>query len=248
MSIKVESEGINIIKTQKNRIWEIDFLRGIAFFFMAYDHVIYDLNYIFNYKTNFLWGYDYLIGNISAVLFMVLCGVSTNFSKNNLKHGVFVFGCAMSLTLFTHLLDFFANTSLSINFGILHLLGIGIIIIHFIKNLKIIWVSIFTVICYFMPFVLKQISLPGNWLFAIGIHNNKFYSADYYPLFPYLAYILLGLILGKILYKNKKSLFNFTLPDNPISFIGRNSLIFYIIHQPIFLLILFVIFNFIIKS
>lgn len=215
---------------------------------MAYDHVIYDLNYIFNYRTNILWGYDYLIGDTSAVLFMVLSGVSSNLSKNNLKHGVSIFGYGMALTIVTHLLDFFVKTTLSINFGILHLLGIGLIIVHFIKNFNIIWLSILTVISYLMPYAFKYINISGNWLFAIGIHNGSFYSSDYYPLFPYLAFVIFGLILGKVLYKDKKSLFKFTLPDNPISFIGRNSLIFYICHQPVLLLILLIIFSFIEKG
>jgi uncharacterized membrane protein len=215
---------------------------------MVYDHVIYDLNYIFNFHTYILGGYDYLIGDTSAVLFMILCGISTNLSKNNLKHGLLVFGCAMSLTVITNLLDFFARTSLSINFGILHFLGISMILAHFIKKLNIYWIALITIISYPMPIFLKELNLPGNWLFPLGIHDNCFYSSDYYPLFPYISFILFGLLLGKILYKNRVSLFRFTLPDNPISFLGRNSLVFYITHQPVVLMILYCIFYFIPKK
>ena len=215
---------------------------------MVYDHVIYDINYIFNIQTNFLGGHDHLIGDTSAIFFMVLCGVSTNLSKYNLKRGLQVFGCAMSLTVVTKILDFFTDTSLSINFGILHLLGIAMILAHFAKKLNIIWIAIITVISYYIPLFLAQLDISGNWFFPFGIHDNKFYSSDYYPLFPYLAFIFFGLMLGKILYKNKVSLFHFILPDNPISFLGRHSLVFYITHQPVVLLILYCIFYFIPKS
>ena len=125
----------------KSRIWEIDFLRGIAFLCMVYDHTIFDLNYIFGIETNFLWGYDSIIGDFSAIVFITLCGVSSNFSKNNIKRGLIVFASALALTTVTALADRLFNTNLIIIFGILHFLGIAMIISHFAKKLPI-WVMI----------------------------------------------------------------------------------------------------------
>lgn len=227
------------IKT--NRIWEIDFLRGIAFFLMMYDHIIYDLNYVFFINTNFFWGYDYLIGDTSARLFMILCGISATLSKNTLKHGIQVFGYAMILTVITNLIDFFGKTALAINFGILHLLGISLIISVLVKKLPNLIILALSVAAYFIPNLFKYADKSIGWLFPLGIYSPNFYSSDYYPIFPFIAFIFLGIFIGKILYKNKKSLFNFNMPDNFVMFIGRNSLIFYVCHQPIILILLYII-------
>ena len=225
----------------KNRIWEIDFLRGIAFLCMVYDHAVYDLNYIFGIRTNFFWGYDDLIGDFSAITFMILCGISANFSKNNLKRGLIVFASALVLTAGTALADGLFNTRLIIVFGILHFLGIAMIISNFAKKLPIWLTAILSVGSWLLGEYFLTVRLNTNMLCMFGLYSRNFYSSDYYPLFPYLAFVLIGIILGKLLYKEKKSLFPFSIGKNPISFFGKNSFILYFIHQPIVFAVLFII-------
>ncbi|MBE6896349.1 MAG: DUF1624 domain-containing protein [Ruminococcaceae bacterium] len=222
---------------KKDRIWEIDFLRGIAFICMVYDHVMYDLNSIFGVRVHTI---D-LIGDFSAVLFMILCGISTTLSRNSLKRGMLVFGAAILLTVVTGAVDALFNTRLIIVFGILHLLGIAMILSYFIKKLPNVFIAIISVIIYILSIPFKQINDMGNYLFAFGIHDITFYSSDYYPLIPFLAFVFVGIIIGKLLYKDKTSLFPFSIGKNPLSFIGKHSLILYLIHQPIVLAITFLI-------
>ena len=225
----------------KNRIWEIDFLRGIAFICMVYDHAIYDLNYIFGIKTNFFWGYGDIIGNFSAITFMILCGISSNFSKSNLKRGLIVFASALALTVGTALIDGLFNTKLIIVFGILHFLGIAMILSHFVKRLPIWVTAILAVTAWFIGQYFSSIRLNTNIFCMFGLYSQNFYSSDYYPLFPYLTLVFLGIILGKLLYKEKKSIFPFSIGKNPISFLGKNSVILYFIHQPIVFAILCIV-------
>ncbi len=225
----------------ENRIWEIDFLRGIAFLCMVYNHVIYDLNYIFGIETNLFWGYDYLIGNFSAITFMVLCGISSTFSKNNVKRGLIVFTSALFLTLGTALADGLFNTNLIIVFGILHFLGIAMIISHFAKELPI-WITIIlSIASWKLGEYLLSLRVSTNIFCMFGLCSENFYSSDYYPIFPYIALVLIGIVFGKLFYKEKKSLFRFTIGRNPISFFGKHSLILYFIHQPIVFAVLFII-------
>ena len=221
----------------RNRIWEIDFLRGIAFLCMVYDHVLYDLNYIFGVRVHTI---D-IIGDFSAILFMILCGISTTLSRNCLKRGALVFGAAMLLTSVTYTTDLLFKTRLLIAFGILHLLGIAMMLSYVVKKLPNIVIAILSGAVYLLSIPFKQIKDMGNLFFAFGIYDRTFYSSDYYPLIPFLAFVFIGIIIGKLLYKDKKSVFPFSIGKNPLSFIGKHSLILYLTHQPIVLVIVFLI-------
>jgi len=234
-------------KNKTNRIWEIDYLRGFAFIFMIYDHVIFDINNIFNIHTNFLWGYDYLIGDISARMFMILCGIACTLTEKNVKRGLQVFGCALGLSVVTITAEYFTNQTLGIRFGILHFLGIAMILSQFVKKLHPAFIAVISVVCFAVPkivfpFIYKLSNQNRMFLFPFGITSKGFTSADYYPLFPFLGFVFIGLVLGKILYKKKKSLFKFKLPPKFLIWIGQNSLILYLVHQPIFLAVLYLIF------
>ena len=222
---------------KKKRIWEIDFLRGIAFLCMVYDHVMYDLNAIFGVRIHTI---D-LIGDFSAVLFMILCGISTTLSRNCLKRGALVFGAAMLLTAVTATVDTLFNMRLIIVFGILHLLGIAMILSFFVKKLPNILILILSVGIYLLKFPFDNIRDIGNTFFAFGIHDPTFYSSDYYPLIPFLSFVFIGIVIGKVLYSNKESIFPFEIGANPLSFIGKHSLLLYLIHQPIVLVIVFLV-------
>ena len=73
------------------------------------------------------------------------------------------------------------------------------------------------------------------------------WMADYMPLFPWLGVFLIGCVIGRTLYKEKKTLFGgrgkvMTAIARPVEFIGRHSLIIYLAHQPVIYGILYVIF------
>lgn len=75
-------------------------------------------------------------------------------------------------------------------------------------------------------------------LSALGYYSN---TVDWWPIFPYFGLCYMGIALGKVLYQpNKKSV----LPKlyfkglEPLCFIGRHTIWFYLLHQPVFLVVL----------
>ena len=70
-------------------------------------------------------------------------------------------------------------------------------------------------------------------LLPLGVRYPGFASADYYPLIPYLAVFLLGIIAYKLYYRRRRSLFPFALESPVIAALSRNSLKIYLLHQPI---------------
>jgi uncharacterized membrane protein len=79
-------------------------------------------------------------------------------------------------------------------------------------------------------------------LLPLGIHSGAFWSVDYTPLFPWFGMVLIGLGLGSILYAGGVRQFSLRpLPDcfvTPLTFLGRHSLIIYLVHQPVIILFL----------
>jgi len=75
-----------------------------------------------------------------------------------------------------------------------------------------------------------------------GLHSATFWSVDYTPIFPWLGVVLAGLGAGEFLYGN--GVRHFTMPKvpdicvRPLSFLGRHSLLIYIVHQPVIILLL----------
>lgn len=216
------------------RIWELDFLRGIALILMVYFHTIYDLKEFYYYPVSYSDGLNFYLGKVSAILFMLISGISSSFSKNNTKRGLKVLGVAMLITIITHLYDL----DYGIKFGILHFLGVSMLLTPvFIKLNKYILFVLGTGILIFGGFV-SNINASVNYLFPFGITGSSFTSSDYYPLVPWFGVFLIGLSLGKLLYSDKRSIFSFDLNDNMIIMAGRNTLPIYLFHQPAIIIVL----------
>ena len=83
-------------------------------------------------------------------------------------------------------------------------------------------------------FVVRTMVVDFPWLISLGLTPADFITSDYFPLLPNLGYFLVGAFLGRTLYRKKESLFpRQKSPCKLLSFIGRNSLIFYLLHQPV---------------
>ena len=81
---------------------------------------------------------------------------------------------------------------------------------------------------------LRGVGFSFPWLTVLGFAPYGFASSDYFPLFPNLGYFLVGAVLGRKLYGEKKS----RIPvENPpfkgLQWMGRNSLLIYLLHQPV---------------
>ena len=79
------------------------------------------------------------------------------------------------------------------------------------------------------------LGLTAPYLYPLGLTAPNFESADYFPLFPYLGYFLLGAAFGKTRYKSRETLFPNFPPQRFLCLCGRHSLLIYLIHQPIFI-------------
>jgi uncharacterized membrane protein len=217
------------------RIWELDFLRAVAIVLMVIFHFVYDLNEFVGLDINYMSGFWYWEGKISALLFMFVAGISSGLSKNTVRRGFKVFGFGMVITLAT----FIFLREEYVRFGILHFLGFCMIIfplLYWMKNWMLILVAGLLAFAY-IP--VQDAIVNTSLLIPIGIMYKGFVSMDYYPLIPYLPVFIIGVLVYKLYYTNKRSLFNFTIENKYISTLSKNSLMIYLLHQPIILAIIF---------
>jgi len=221
-------------KEKRQRIWELDFLRGIALIMMIYFHVIYDMKDIYGYDVVYSYGINYWIGKISASMFILISGVSSTLSRSNVKRGLRVLAAGMAITLITYLYD----PEFIIKFGILHFLGISMLLYPLFQKMR--WEALAAIgtAVIIVGKVLERINAPNDYFFAFGLTSSSFFSSDYYPLLPWFGLFLYGVLLGKLLYSQRKSLFGFSLKDNIISSAGRHTLAIYLIHQPVIIAVL----------
>lgn len=228
---------MNIRLNTKSRIWEIDFIRGIALICMVYFHIAFSMNEFYGYNISYTSGINYYISKASGILFILISGASCSLSHRNRIRGLKILGVALLITITTYLYD----PNYIIKFGILHFLGISIILFTFIKNLNNLILLVLGTAVIFLSYLIPKINVNHNLLFPLGIITETFISADYYPLIPWFGLFVYGGVLGKSLYTKKKSIFHFQMRDNLITRLGQNTLIIYLIHQPIILLILKII-------
>lgn len=223
---------------RQQRIWEIDLVRGAAILLMIMFHIIFDLTAYYSYQFNYLSGFWFYIGKAAAMIFILICGVSSTLGSAPFRHGLLLLGWGLAITVITYLYQ----PALYIRFGILHLLGVSLLSSPLIRRLP----PALTAACGFIALLagnlMTRITVTTDYLLVVGLTSPSFSSLDYYPLFPWYGVFLLGTAAGRILYPARRALvpvrYQFT---NPLNWLGRHSLPVYLIHQPVILAGLFIL-------
>ena len=214
----------------KKRIWEVDALRFIAIILMLIYHLVFDLKEYLNVDVNYEEFHWYIIGISSAIIFMFISGLSSGLSKNPIKRGVQVLACGMLVTL----VSFIFFKDMYIRFGILHFLGVCMIISPALRKMDNLTLLLIGLACVITGIYIENITINIPYLLPLGFKYRGFHSFDYYPLIPYLSVYILGILVFRNYYKERKSIFKKELYSNFIRKISEKSLFIYLIHQPIY--------------
>ncbi len=222
------------------RLTEIDCLRGIAIVLMIIFHTVFDLSYFYQQPIDYLNGFWYYQGKTSAVLFMFVSGISCMLSRNSIHRGFQVLGTGLVITITTY----FFSPAAYIRFGILHLLGVGMIAAPWLKRYNVKTLALAGTVCIAAGKQTANLSATMSWLIPFGVTPPNFASLDYYPIFPWLGVILYGMAAGKLLYPDKQAIWPAAALYRSarwLNWLGRHSLVIYLVHQPLILATLYVI-------
>jgi len=208
------------------RNYIIDNLKGIAFLLMFIQHIFYFFDVSNNYSTSYR-NIDIIdkSGFISRYLFILLSGYSVylTYKKDNkihfdkrIKRSLEILGHGLFITLITYLLypDKF------IQFGILHFLALGTLVISVLSPYKLLSISVLLISMF--------VTYPVTGTFADIITGSNYNNMmiDWFPLNNWLPVLLSGLVIGQNI--------NLNIPfldfNNILTYLGKNSLNLYTIH------------------
>lgn len=248
-----------------HRLWELDALRGIAFILMATYHALFFLVYLGILELPVSEGPLRWIGRIAAAIFIILVGSSGYLSYVRtatkltpeaitlkfLKRGAFIFSCGLVVTLATVL----TIPEFPVIFGILHFIGVSVLLTRFIVLFSKKWLVITGAVVWCLGSWLNTLESPKSTWLVFGIKPIGFASLDYYPILPWFGLVILGVLLGKVWYAEgsrqgflKK--FSTDLPNQepillrtikPLEVIGQHSLLLYLLHIPVFFAIIWIL-------
>lgn len=223
------------------RIGEIDFFRVVAIVLMVAFHFVFDLNEFANININYESGFWYYVGRTAAILFITISGISSNLSKKPIKNAMKLFIFATGISVATY----FVFGDMYVRFGILHLLATMTVLSLVLNKTNTIILIIIQIVSYLIYLYSIKIRIGTFYLIPFGFMYYGFASVDYYPIFPYIIYYILGILIFRFVYKRDKRLLPFEVKSNVIKIISQKSLEIYILHQPIILAVIFVVSKFV---
>lgn len=244
---------------KQRRIHMLDEIRGFAIICMIIHHSFLDVGDVLGFQ----WGYKVFNGLCTVqplfwAIFIIISGMCTRLSRNAVKRGFVVLGCAAAVTVATAvIMPIFGFEGCEIYFGILHCLGTCMIItgllMPLIKKIDFRLGAALSMAVFLFLYGIDRgtlcfglINLPSSlyqydFLVPLGLHSSTFFSADYFPIIPWLFMFLFGSFAGKLIVDGR-------LPENMykkrsrfLSFIGKNSLWVYLAHQPVIYMIMLII-------
>ncbi len=217
-------------------------------------HACWDLVYIFG--VDFAWYQGrgaYVWQQSICWTFILLSGFCWSLGKRPLKRGLIVFAGGAVVSLVT--IVFMPEDR--VVFGVLTLIGSCMLLMVPLKkvftklSLSAEWGLAFSVVLFVLTRNVnrgclgfeswKLIRLPkalyqGMIMTFLGFPEPAFYSTDYFSLIPWLFLFLSGYFLYCMIGKksNGRIMEQYLMTGwKPLSFLGRHSLIIYMLHQPV---------------
>ena len=133
---------------KRQRVWEVDFVRGLMILFVVWDHFMFDVDMIGGdvYKTSlFIWLHNvaqsyYASGSLRNVthdafvtMFVLTSGVSCSFSRNNGKRALKMVIFAALFTAVTYAISAIFGYEMTIYFNVIHVIALSVALYAFVE-------------------------------------------------------------------------------------------------------------------
>ena len=223
-----------------HRFDRLDALRGVTIVWMALFHFGFDLNHLGlltprqNFYTDPVWT---LQRTLIVSLFLICAGVGQAVAMaidqswpRFWRRWLQIAACAVLVSVGSAVM--FPRSWIS--FGVLHGIAVMLILVRLAAPLRgLIWPL--GAMCIALPQLAARPLFDARGLNWIGLVTHKPITEDYVPVLPWLGVMLWGLAAGQWLLAQRRPWLAGPLPAaaQPLAWLGRWSLSFYMLHQPI---------------
>ena len=203
---------------KKERLIEIDVIKGIAVLIMMFFHYFYLGKHMNILNVNTDSGFLHLCAKFAHTTFIIAAGMNLDISTSGkqsedyipkkVKRGLYLLAVGLIISYLTKVE--FGDSN--VKFGIMHFIGTATILSSFLMKVPIL-TYIVSASILLIHFLLKTPSFKNKFLniceknpfmcFIGGIMNLKYNSLDHFGLIPYLGYFLLGSAIAFTCYKIK---------------------------------------------
>lgn len=250
------------------RVGLLDEIRGLCIAGVVIFHAMYNLINVFglNISSPGILLLATIVQPLGAGAFTFISGIVSRYSRNNIKRGLIAVAFGFGVSIVTRMV----SPDLAVNFGVLSMLGscmliygIAEMLSPYVRNLTskgssavvgcvifaVLFIITFGVPHGYIGLLSKELfTIPArfyqsDYLYFLGFPNESFYSTDYFPLIPWLFLYLSGTFLGVLFKEDKMPEFFYKSYCPFFKWLGKHSMIIYIVHQPILFGIMTLIFK-----
>lgn len=207
------------------------------------------LHFWFDWGDNGIIYMAFLSDNFRAVwselivsAFFTISGICITFSRNEMKAIGKLLATGLFLTAYTYAL--YRVTKIGIvymRFSVIMCMAVCHLLYELLlKNLKPWVVGTVAVITIFVGYYLLWIhplTSSSSLLHPLGIRQIND-SGEYFPIFPYLGWLLIGVLIGRKWYSEKKTLYHIEWlrkGTRSLQIIGKYSGVIYVLHVVIYM-------------
>jgi len=222
------------------RFDRLDALRGVAIVWMAVFHFCFDLNFFgfLRPQQNFYGDPFWTLQRSCIVsLFLFCAGLGQAAALDAAqrwprfwRRWAQVAGCALLVSIGSALM--FPRSWIS--FGVLHGIALMLVAARLAAPLRG-WLWPLGALAIALPRVVQHAFFDARWSNWVGLVTHKPITEDYVPLLPWLGVMLWGLAGGQWLLLHRRAWLVGGVPRvlAPLALLGRWSLSFYMVHQPV---------------
>jgi uncharacterized membrane protein len=220
------------------RFERLDALRGLAIVWMACFHFGFDLNHFGLIHQDFYRNPIWTVQRACIVTIFMFCAglslaVALHQGQSSLrfaKRWAQIAGCAGLVSVGSY----FMFPRSFISFGVLHGFAVMLVIARLTAGAGR-WLWPLGAVALVLPHVWGHAFFDNRWLNGIGLVTHKPITEDYAPVLPWLGVVWWGLASGQFLLAARPAWLDGGIPAlaKPLAALGRWSLTFYMLHQPI---------------
>ena len=221
-----------------HRFDRLDALRGLAIVWMAAFHFSFDLDH-FGFTDQDFYADPFWTGQRMAIvtLFLLCAGAGQAVAiaqgqplARFWKRWAQVAGCALLVSVGS----WFMFPRSFISFGVLHAIAVMLIVVRFTAGWGA-WRWPLGALAIALPWLLQHPVFDSRWTNWIGLVTHRPVTEDYVPLLPWLGVVWWGAAAATWLLAHSREVLSGPLPAaaRPLAVLGRWSLSFYMLHQPI---------------